>query len=75
MNWLRDNWMLLAVLIWLSAHFTGQALTRPAVSIAGSPFIFTDAFTGKQYVVNPAGGIWPRMNDQGRHMTEWEQPR
>lgn len=39
------------------------------------PYIWTDAFTGKQYVVNPAGGIWARVNDQGRHMDMWEQPR
>jgi hypothetical protein len=39
------------------------------------PRIWTDAFTGKQYVVNPAGGIWARVNDQGRHMDMWEQPR
>jgi hypothetical protein len=39
------------------------------------PYIWTDAWSGKQYVVNPAGGVWPRVNDQGRHMLEWEQPR
>jgi len=39
------------------------------------PYIWTDAWSGKQYVVNPAGGIWARVNDQGRHMDMWEQPR
>jgi hypothetical protein len=40
-----------------------------------APYIWTDAWSGKQYVVNPAGGIWARVNDQGRHMDMWEQPR
>jgi hypothetical protein len=39
------------------------------------PYIWTDTWSGKQYVVNPAGGLWARVNDQGRHMQEWEQPR
>jgi hypothetical protein len=39
------------------------------------PYIWTDAWSGKQYVVNPAGGLWARVNDQGRHMDMWEQPR
>jgi hypothetical protein len=39
------------------------------------PYIWTDAWSGKQYIVNPAGGIFPRMNDQGDHQNQWEQPR
>lgn len=46
---------------------------RPAVQ--QQPYIWTDAWSGKQYIVNPAGGVWPRVNDQGRHMDEFEQPR
>jgi hypothetical protein len=52
----------------------GMSLVPPPAP-PPQPYIWTDAWSGKQYVVNPAGGIWARVNDQGRHMDMWEQPR
>jgi hypothetical protein len=69
--------VLLAVLA--ASVFASVAGAVLGVVVSGrpvqQPYIWTDAWSGKQYIVNPAGGIWARVNDQGRHMDMWEQPR
>lgn len=52
----------------------GVVVSRPPAP-PPQPYIWTDAWSGKQYIVNPAGGIFPRFNDHGFHMDQWEQPR
>lgn len=65
------RWVALAVTALSLGFAVGVAAFRPTPP----PYVWTDAWSGKQYVVNPAGGIWPRMNDQGKHQDQWEQPR
>lgn len=62
---------LCALLLGMGALSIGMVLgEKIGMQKQVAPFIWTDPMTRQQYVANPAGGIWPRLDESGKQVKE-----
>lgn len=60
---------LCAVLVSMGALSVGMVIgEKMGLNKQVVPYVWTDPDTHQQYITNPSGGIWPRLDDEGKQV-------